>query len=68
MDATITVAVIGMGFGSEFVPLYMHHPDVARVVICDTNAEALDQAGSRFGVTDRRTSLEAVLQQSLIHI
>ena len=66
MDAKITVAVIGMGFGSEFVPLYMHHPDVSRVVICDTNAAALDQAGSRFGVTDRRTSLEDVLTDGAI--
>ena len=31
----LNVAVVGLGFGAEFVPIYMDHPHVASVAICD---------------------------------
>ncbi|MDP6349334.1 MAG: Gfo/Idh/MocA family oxidoreductase [Chloroflexota bacterium] len=66
MNGDITVAVVGMHFGAEFVPIFLHHPDVARVVICDSDMQALAAAGERFGVEDRRVSLEAVLADETI--
>lgn len=27
------IAVVGLNFGAEFVPIYQHHPDVERVAI-----------------------------------
>jgi hypothetical protein len=29
---------VGLGFGSEFVPIYLSHPDVERVVMVDPDA------------------------------
>ena len=66
MSNDITVAVVGMRFGAEFVPIYVHHPDVARVVICDTDPAALREAGERFGVEDRRADLDSVLSDGAI--
>ncbi|MDP6508271.1 MAG: Gfo/Idh/MocA family oxidoreductase, partial [Chloroflexota bacterium] len=66
MNGDITVAVVGMHFGAEFVPIFLHHPNVARVVICDSDMQALAAAGERFGVEDRRVSLEAVLADETI--
>ena len=40
----IRVAVVGLGFGAEFVPIYLDHPDVASVAICDSNPARLDKA------------------------
>ncbi len=57
----ICVAVAGLGFGAEFVPLYQKHPDVREVVLCDSDAQRLHAAGDRFGVSRRFTDLNAVL-------
>lgn len=63
MSATsgLTVAVVGLGFGAEFVPIYRDHPDVARVVICDADESVLGAVGDRSGVTERHRSLDEVL-------
>jgi predicted dehydrogenase len=55
------VAVVGLNFGAAFVPIYQQHPDVERVAVCDRNAEVLQRVGERFGVDDRFTRLEDVL-------
>ncbi|CAN5622365.1 Gfo/Idh/MocA family oxidoreductase [soil metagenome] len=57
----IGIAVVGLGFGQAFVPIYQAHPDVARVGICETNPDLLASAGDRFGIERRHTSLEEVL-------
>ena len=33
----LSVAVVGLGFGAEWVPAYARHPDVSRVAVCDLN-------------------------------
>ena len=37
----INVALAGLGFGAEFVPIYLHHPNVESLTICDSDAEVL---------------------------
>lgn len=56
------VAVIGMGFGAEFVPIYLDHPDVETVVICDLDRKRLEKAGERFNIQRCYSTLEEVLQ------
>ena len=53
MDGKIRVAVVGLGFGAEFVPIYLDHPDVEAVSICDTNPARLRAVGDRFNITRR---------------
>jgi len=43
------VAVVGLGFGAEFVPIYLDHPDVAAVTICDQDEARLRAISARFG-------------------
>lgn len=57
----IRVAVAGMGFGSAFVPIYLHHPDVAYVGIVDPDVEALNDTGDKFDIGRRHTDLEEVV-------
>ena len=59
--AGLRIALVGMGFGAEFAPIYRDHPDVASVALCDGNAAKLDSACSRFSIAERFTSLEDVL-------
>ena len=58
----LRIALVGMGFGAEFAPIYRDHPDVASVALCESNTAKLDSACSRFGIEERFTSLEAVLK------
>ena len=29
-DKKITVVIVGMGFGKEFIPIYQRHPNILR--------------------------------------
>jgi predicted dehydrogenase len=61
MNGKLRIAVVGLGFGAEFVPIYLAHPDVAAVGICDPDRQALAAVGDRCSVSDRFTNLQAVL-------
>jgi predicted dehydrogenase len=57
----VRIAVVGLHFGAAFVPIYLRHPDVTRVLLCDRNEPRLHQVGDRFGIPDRFTRLEDLL-------
>lgn len=57
----ICIAVVGLHFGAEFVPIYQRHPDVGEVVLCDMNADRLNEVGDRFGIRRRYMDLEEIL-------
>jgi predicted dehydrogenase len=60
----IRVAVVGLGFGAEFVPIYLDHPDVQSVAICDANPERLRKIAGRFGIRKQCRDLEEVVDSS----
>jgi predicted dehydrogenase len=62
----INVAIIGLGFGAEFIPLYQRHPNANMYAICQRNQEKLDAVGDRYGVEKRFTSFEDVLKDPAI--
>lgn len=59
------VAIIGLGFGAEFIPIYQNHPDVELGGICQRTEEELNETGDQFEVpvSGRFTSYEEVLAQ-----
>lgn len=57
----IRIAVVGLGFGAEFVPIYLHHPNVSAVAICDANPNILAEVGDKYGVKQRFAHLEQVI-------
>jgi predicted dehydrogenase len=59
--STLHVAVVGLEFGSAFVPLYRDHPGVSAVTVCDLDAERMRRVQEQFGVQTGRTDLAAVL-------
>jgi predicted dehydrogenase len=62
----LNIAVVGLGFGRAFVPIYQRHPHVGRVAICEANADLLQEIGDSLGVADRFNSLEQVLHDESI--
>src|SRR5579884_1010970 len=65
MPSKVRIGVVGLGFGSEFVPIYQRHPDVESVALCDANPAKLAAAGERFGIAQRFSSLEDLLAAGL---
>lgn len=60
-DDTVNVAVVGLEFGRAFLPIYLEHPNVGEVAICDTRPERVEEVGARLGIASRYASLDAVL-------
>lgn len=58
----LRVALVGLGFGAEFVPIYMHHPDVAEFAICDADERVVSTVGDRFRVGRRFTDVRAIIE------
>jgi predicted dehydrogenase len=57
----VRVAIIGLGFGAEFIPIYQRHPAAGELSICRRDRKALDAVGDTFGVTKRFTCFADVL-------
>ena len=49
MSKKLKIGVVGISFGMEFVTIYKKHPDVASVVIADTDERLLKIAQEKFG-------------------
>ncbi len=62
MNPSIRIAVVGLGFGAKFVPIYLDHPDVASVAICDLDEERLHCTGERYGIRRRFRNVEEVIR------
>ncbi|MBB5791090.1 Gfo/Idh/MocA family protein [Jiangella mangrovi] len=61
MTQRVRVAIAGLGFGSEFVPIYQAHPDAELVAVCQRTEATLNEIADRFGVVGRYTDFTAML-------
>ncbi len=62
----INIAVIGLGFGAEFIPIYKKYPDANIVAICQRNETKLNEIGDAFGIEKRYTDYDKLLQDPSI--
>src|SRR5262245_39979256 len=67
MKDRINVAIVGLGFGAEFIPIYQKHPQARMAAICQRTRAKLDQVGDAFGITKRYTDYTALLKAPEIH-
>ena len=61
MSKKFRVAMVGLGFGAEFIPIYQRHPLGQVEAICRRNEQELNAVGDRFGIAKRYTTFEQVL-------
>ena len=61
-NKTIRIAIIGLGFGAEFIPIYRRYPNIELVAICQRTKLKLDEIGDAFGISKRYTSFEELLK------
>lgn len=57
----INIAIIGLGFGAEFIPIYQNHPNANMYAICQRNKKKLNAIGDAFGIEKRYQKYEDVL-------
>ena len=57
----LKVAMIGLGFGREFISIYQNYPNVEVVAICRRNETDLNKVGDEFNIPKRYTQYEDVL-------
>src|SRR5262245_34525826 len=60
-ERKVRVAIVGLGFGAEFIPIYQKHPNAEMYAICRRNADEMNKIGDAFGVEKRYTNLDDVL-------
>ena len=65
-DQPVRVAIIGLGFGAEFIPIYQQHPNAEMYAICQRNEAKLKEVGDQFGIDKRYTSYDDVLAASSV--
>jgi predicted dehydrogenase len=67
----INVAIVGLGFGAEFIPIYQRHPHANMRAICQRTPEKLNAVGDAFGIERRYAKFEDLLKDpgvDLVHI
>ncbi len=60
-DTPIRVAIIGLGFGAEFIPIYQAYPGAEVSAICRRSQKDLDECGDRWKIAKRYTDFAQVL-------
>jgi len=58
----INIAIVGLGFGAEFVPIYQRHPQANMYAICQRNRRKLDAIGDAFGVETRYSDFHELIR------
>ncbi|MER3374684.1 MAG: Gfo/Idh/MocA family oxidoreductase [Allomuricauda sp.] len=66
MSKKINVAIVGLGFGAEFIPIYQKHPNAEMYAICQRNKEKMNAIGDEFGINVRYTDYDELLKDPKI--
>src|SRR5690606_12667093 len=62
MSKKINVAIVGLGFGAEFIPIYQKHPNAEMYAICQRNEEKMNAIGDEFDINVRYTDYDELLK------
>lgn len=67
----LRAAIVGLGFGAEFIPIYQKHPDVDIHAICRRDVAELNKVGDAFGIAARYDKFDDLLadgEVDFVHI
>lgn len=56
------IAIIGLGFGAEFIPIYQKHPLANMYAICQRNPNKAAEIGKAFGIEKVYTDYDELLK------
>jgi predicted dehydrogenase len=61
-DRKVRVAIVGLGFGAEFIPIYQDHPNAEMYAISRRDKAELERAAKQFGVAKAYTDYDELLK------
>jgi len=61
-ERKLNIAVVGLGFGAEFIPIWQRHPQTRCYAICQRNEKKLKSIGDAFNVEVRYTEFNELLK------
>lgn len=64
----LNIAIVGLGFGAEFIPIYQRHPNTNMYAICQRTEEKLNAIGDAFGIEKRYTSFDDLLADPAVDV
>ena len=56
------IAIVGLGFGAEFIPIHQAHPNLNLVAVCRRNEEEMNKVADRFGIEKRYVDYDDLLR------
>jgi predicted dehydrogenase len=62
MAKKVRVAIVGLGFGAEFIPIFQAHPDAEMYAICQRNEQNLNRVGEQFGIKKRYADFRELIK------
>src|SRR5665213_3015253 len=62
----INIAIVGLGFGAEFIPIYQRHPYSNMYAVCQRDPEKLSKTASAFGIEKQFTDFYELLKDPAI--
>ncbi len=71
MSKKINIAIVGLGFGAEFIPIYQAHPDANLVAVCQRDPKKLKTIQEAFNIDRSYTDYADMLRDpniDAIHI
>ncbi len=61
-DRKVRVAIVGLGFGAEFIPIYQAHPNAEMYAVCRRDKAELERAAKQFSIPVAYTSYDELLK------
>jgi predicted dehydrogenase len=68
MTKKLNVAIVGLGFGAEFIPLWQKHPHTECYAICQRDPKKLHAIGDYFGVATRYSDFATLLKDKNVDV
>jgi predicted dehydrogenase len=63
---SVRAAIVGLGFGAEFIPIYRRHPRAEVAAVCRRDEKELHKVADAFDIPNRYTKFDQVLADPAI--
>ena len=61
-DKKFNIAIVGLGFGAEFIPIHQAHPNANLIAVCRRNELEMNAVADQFGIEKRYTDYDELLK------
>ena len=67
-NKVFNVAIVGLSFGAEFIPIYQRHKNTNLIAVCQRTEEKLNEIADAWNIPERYTDYAKLLENDAIDI